>query len=298
MGVGMRIRGMAGAATAVALATFGLTGAAGAQMYEGTVVVGTSTGGSFTVADGVHGPKTAYGFDGAAGSITPTSYGSYSVSALSGTSAWLDSVSIPSLGGNFGLLTFSTGLTAISASKNATTPLSIQFVDTQVPQNITGWAFSGNVLANTSGFGAGWAITDTAYLVVDPTPGAFGNPGAPDFSSVNPSYQFPDLTQPYAIKLETLSWGGPSGGPKGDSDAFTWFGPGNMPDKVYGSNLYTLVDLWTITPDHPSHGLSVQLSGAIQAVPEPSSWAMLGVGIAGLGFVGLARRRKRGRYAF
>ena len=32
------------------------------------------------------------------------------------------------------------------------------------------------------------------------------------------------------------------------------------------------------------------------AIPEASTWAMLGVGFAGIGFVGLSRRRKGSRY--
>jgi hypothetical protein len=36
----------------------------------------------------------------------------------------------------------------------------------------------------------------------------------------------------------------------------------------------------------------------ISGVPEPSTWAMLGIGFAAMGWVGLTRRRKGFRYAF
>jgi hypothetical protein len=40
---------------------------------------------------------------------------------------------------------------------------------------------------------------------------------------------------------------------------------------------------------------TIDLSGT---VPEPSTWAMLGLGFAGMGLLGLARRQKGSRYAF
>jgi PEP-CTERM motif len=40
---------------------------------------------------------------------------------------------------------------------------------------------------------------------------------------------------------------------------------------------------------------TIDLSGT---VPEPSTWAMLGLGFAGMGLLGLIRRRKNSQYAF
>jgi hypothetical protein len=44
---------------------------------------------------------------------------------------------------------------------------------------------------------------------------------------------------------------------------------------------------------------AADISGDFSAtVPEPATWAMLGLGFAGMGLVGLTRRRKNCRYAF
>jgi hypothetical protein len=39
------------------------------------------------------------------------------------------------------------------------------------------------------------------------------------------------------------------------------------------------------------------VDGFSSVVPEPSTWAMLGLGFAGIGLVGLTKRRKGSRYA-
>jgi hypothetical protein len=44
-------------------------------------------------------------------------------------------------------------------------------------------------------------------------------------------------------------------------------------------------------------GQTVNLLGFAPAVPEPSTWAMLGLGFAGLGLMGMTKRRKEARYA-
>jgi hypothetical protein len=44
---------------------------------------------------------------------------------------------------------------------------------------------------------------------------------------------------------------------------------------------------------------AADISGDFSAtVPEPATWAMLGLGFAGMGLLGLTRRRKNSRYAF
>ncbi len=46
----------------------------------------------------------------------------------------------------------------------------------------------------------------------------------------------------------------------------------------------------------PSYGN--EITNVSVAVPEVSTWGMLGLGFGGLGFVGMTRRRKASRYAF
>ncbi len=43
--------------------------------------------------------------------------------------------------------------------------------------------------------------------------------------------------------------------------------------------------------------LDTTYNGPIPPVPEPSTWAMLGIGFAGIGLLGAAKRRKAPRYA-
>jgi PEP-CTERM motif len=76
-----------------------------------------------------------------------------------------------------------------------------------------------------------------------------------------------------------------------------------------GPDIFTLLTPVSVTsPFSVTEEFSIQsngISGATNntidlsgAVPEPSTWAMLGLGFAGMGLLGLTRRRKDSHYAF
>lgn len=74
-------------------------------------------------------------------------------------------------------------------------------------------------------------------------------------------------------------------------------GAGSSADNLLAPGWYFYELVGTVgQPDHTAMQIygGVALSGA---VPEASTWAMLGVGFAGIGLLGASRRRKAPRYA-
>ena len=76
-----------------------------------------------------------------------------------------------------------------------------------------------------------------------------------------------------------------------------------------GPDIFTLLTPVSVTsPFSVTEEFSIQsngISGATNntidlsgAVPEPATWAMLGLGFVGMGLLGLTRRRKDSHYAF
>ena len=65
-----------------------------------------------------------------------------------------------------------------------------------------------------------------------------------------------------------------------------------MPGSVSGSSLFSLSDQGDLLLE-----AGATVSGGqdvtVAIVPEPSTWAMMAIGFAGLGFAGLRRARRR-----
>jgi hypothetical protein len=79
-------------------------------------------------------------------------------------------------------------------------------------------------------------------------------------------------------------------------------GTGTAPASLSKSSPYSIEELYVIKLSSTalvgtgkSDNSTIDLS--YMGVPEASTWAMLGVGFAGFGLVGLTKRRKAPRYA-
>jgi hypothetical protein len=79
--------------------------------------------------------------------------------------------------------------------------------------------------------------------------------------------------------------------------------PGGGWSQDASSSAKNLADGWYFyelvgTVNAPDH-TAMQIYGgvALSSIPEPSTWAMLGIGFAGIGLLGVTNRRKAPRYA-
>jgi hypothetical protein len=81
--------------------------------------------------------------------------------------------------------------------------------------------------------------------------------------------------------------------------------PGGVGPMTVGENLYapySLTEVYYVSSPIPTQLLStIDLQtvplGPAPFIPEASTWAMLGIGFAGIGLLGAAKRRKAPRYA-
>ena len=154
--------------------------------------------------------------------------------------------------------------------------------------------FSGGTISNappsTSGIiqlfgGASTPVTDTitfSHAVVNPVMAiwSLGQGG------INASFNF---AEPVAIE---------SGGPSAEYGGVSITGSGNTVSGAEGNGTiqfigtYTSVS-WTNPTTENWYGFTV----GVGAVPEPSTWAMLLLGFAGLGFAGYRRTKARVSFA-
>jgi len=148
-------------------------------------------------------------------------------------------------------------------------------------------------------------VTDVG-LVVPPVPVA-GNPHKYDFTS-----NFTYNSLPTGATVEEITYVDPSNDPFGTAFELgsTTFTPGSKAPVtvLYAHNPVVLANLFSVTEEYvvtaPSSSqqvqadiqLSISDEGPRPPIPEASTWAMLGLGFAGVGFAAL-RRRKGARYA-
>jgi hypothetical protein len=162
---------------------------------------------------------------------------------------------------------------------------------------VSGTEVGGELLANTVNSGT-TKTARGATLYVDVVETGVTTPGnLTDFLS---TFTTNALPSGWTVQEFTL-YG--SSAPIATSVVFS--GPGTDVDSAKNfvtSSPYELQDLFVIklssaaaTGSGKSDNSTIDLSYA--AVPEPSTWAMIGLGFAGVGLMGLTKRRKGTRYA-
>jgi PEP-CTERM motif len=152
--------------------------------------------------------------------------------------------------------------------------------------NIPSWVFTGlTSVEDANGFG----INNNALIFPDPAVAAFeaqlaANVGGPFITTANPGFLVPPTPQAYCDYLGGLGFGflpcqGQTAPVTYDYFAFTYqLGP-----DAYGGNTYTELVNFNFYYDNVTEQ---------QAVPEPSTWAMMLLGFAGLGYAGYRQRQK------
>lgn len=150
--------------------------------------------------------------------------------------------------------------------------------------NIPSWVFTGlTAVENANGFG----INNNAVIFPDPAVAAFGaqlaaNVGGPFITTADTGFLVAPNTQAFCNYL--ASFGIPcqvqTAPVTSDAYAFTYqLGP-----TLYGSDTYEELVNFNFYYENVTEQ---------QAVPEPSTWALLGVGAAALAIVKLNRRNLR-----
>ena len=87
---------------------------------------------------------------------------------------------------------------------------------------------------------------------------------------------------------------GPAAGPP-DNFAADWL---NNDYSHFQFELTSGTYFLTVQDINKNEGFPAGFGVRLDGVPEASTWAMLGIGFAGIGLVGLSRRRKGSRFAF
>ena len=168
------------------------------------------------------------------------------------------------------------------------------------------------------GFGTGTAQIQIGQVnVIPPNPPEFDNPGWDPYGLSDTTHHWWNIeggqvTINAPNNALTLVWGSPNDDNPAATNTVQFYtgpnGTGSLIGQVFASDLFSAFSginntqdpgylLSFLTPQN--YGSVVFTTGssdfefAIAAVPEPSTWAMLGIGFAGLAFAGHKRTRNR-----
>jgi hypothetical protein len=168
------------------------------------------------------------------------------------------------------------------------------------------------------GFGTGTAQIQIGQVnVIPPNPPEFGNPGWNPYGLSDTTHHWWNIeggqvTLNGSSNALTIVWGSPNDTNPAATNTVQFYtganGTGSLIGEVLASDLYSAFGginntqdpgylLSFLTPE--KYGSVVFTTGAsdfefaVAAVPEPSTWAMLGIGFAGLALAGHKRKRNR-----
>jgi PEP-CTERM motif len=167
------------------------------------------------------------------------------------------------------------------------------------------------------GVGTGTAQIQTGQVdMFPPNPPEFSNPGWNPFGLSDTSHQWWNIeggqvTINGSSDFLTLVWGSPNDDNPAATNTVSFYagadGTGGLIGQVFASDLYSTFSGINNTQDPgyllsflapKGYGSVVFTTGssdfefAVSSVPEPSTWAMLGIGFAGLALAGYKRSRR------
>jgi hypothetical protein len=166
------------------------------------------------------------------------------------------------------------------------------------------------------GFGTGTAQIQIGQVNGPGNPSEFGNPGWDPYGLYDTTHHWWNIeggqvTMNRSGNALTIVWGSPNDNNPAATNTVQFYtganGKGSLIGEVLASDLYSAFSinntqdpgylLSFLTPE--KYGSVVFTTGssdfefAVSGVPEPSTWAMLGIGFVGLALAGHKRKRNR-----
>jgi PEP-CTERM motif len=165
------------------------------------------------------------------------------------------------------------------------------------------------------GFGTGTAQIQIGHVnVMPPNPPEFGNPGWDPYGANDTTHPWWNIEGGQVTfngpgNALTIVWGSPNDNNPAATNTVSFYtganGTGSLIGQVLASDLYSNFSNIDNTQDPgflvsfmtpQTYGSVVFTTGSsdfeFAAVPEPSTWAMLGIGFAGLALAGYKRSRR------